>query len=451
MVVASQDTATLKALDIAHHLHPVTNLHKNHEHGPLVITRGDGVRVWDSDGRAYIDGFAGLWCVNVGHGRSELGDAAKRQIEEIAYTPTFNGLSHPSVIKLAAKLASIYPGDINHFQFTSGGAESNELAFKISRYFWAIQGQTDKVKILSRKNGYHGVALAAMSATGIPAYWANFGPRVEGFIHLTAPYTYRNADGMSEDEFISSLVKELEEVIAREGAHTIAAMIGEPVQGTGGVIPPPQGYWKAIREVLTAHDILLIADEVITGFGRTGTMFGVEQYGYQPDMVSFAKGVTSGYLPLGGVGVSDRIYEQMIQVDSVFMHGFTYSGHPVPTALALDNIKIIEDEKLPENAGEVGAYLLDRLSELLGHQNVGDVRGKGLMAIVEVVKDKDTKEGFAPSDGVGPKLMAATRKNGIIVRAGDNGIAMSPPLTLTKQEADELVNAVQASLIEVLG
>ena len=445
------DTATLVQLDIDHMLHPVTNLHQHAKTGPLVFARGEGSRLWDTDGKEYIDGFAGLWNVNVGHGRSVLADVAREQMETLAFQPTFFGLATPPVIELSARLARMYPGSVNHFNFTSGGAESNETSIKIARYFWSIQGRPEKVKILSRMQGYHGIAMGALSATGIPAYWQHFGPRPEGFVHLMAPYAYRNANGADEAGFVDALVAELEATIEREGAGTIAAMIGEPVQGAGGVIVPPDAYWSRVTEILKAHDILLIADEVITGFGRTGTMFGVEQYDTEPDIVSIAKGITSGYVPLGAVGVSDRIYAQMLEPDQMFMHGFTYSGHPVACAVALRNIDIIEDEDLPAKAGEQGAYLLDRLKELEGHQNVGEVRGKGMMMIVEIVGDKDTRAKMDPAFNAGGKLQAATRQRGLIVRSSNDGIAISPPLVLTREEADRLVSAIQDSVVEVFG
>ena len=418
----------------------------------MVMVRGEGSKIWDADGKEYIDAFAGLWNINVGHGRKALADTASQQIEEIAYGPTFFGLATPPPIELAAKLAKMYPGPVNHFQFTSGGAESNETAIKIARYYWALRGKPEKVTVISRMMAYHGIAMGALSATGIPAYWANFGPRPEGFVHLMAPYSYRNADDPADEEaFVDKLVSELEALIEREGADTIAAMIGEPVQGAGGVVPPPQSYWARMKEVLDAHDILYIADEVITGFGRTGKMFGVEQYGAQPDIVSIAKGVTSGYVPLGAVGVSDDIYDAMLEPDAMFMHGFTYSGHPVACAVGLENVAIIENEKLDERAAETGPYLMGRLEELLGHQNVGDVRGKGMMMIVEVVKDKDSKEAYTAADGVGARLTKATRDRGIIVRAGDNGISIAPPLVLSREEADRVASAVQDSIVEVFG
>jgi 4-aminobutyrate--pyruvate transaminase len=451
MTQRTWDTKALVQMDLDYMLHPVTNLHQHSQSGPLVLTHGEGSLIYDSDGKEYIDAFAGLWNVNVGHGRKNLGEAAREQIETLAFAPTFFGLATPPAIELAAKLAKIYPGSVNHFQFTSGGAESNETAIKIARYYWSIQGKGEKVKIISRMQGYHGIAMGALSATGMPAYWQHFGPRPEGFVHLSAPYAYRNAGDLDEAGFVDALVIELEATIQREGAETIAAMIGEPVQGAGGVIVPPDAYWSRISEVLKAHDILLIADEVITGFGRTGTMFGVEQYGVTPDIVSIAKGVTSGYIPLGAVGVSDAVYNQMIEPDQMFMHGFTYSGHPVACAVALSNIAIIENENLSANAAEHGEFLINRLQEMAPHQHVGEVRGKGLMMIVEVVADKETKAKFDPSLNIGPKLQAATRARGLIVRCSNDGIAVSPPLVLTRDEASRVADGIQSAIVEVLG
>jgi adenosylmethionine-8-amino-7-oxononanoate aminotransferase len=348
-------------------------------------------------------------------------------------------------------LAELFPDPINHFQFTSGGAESNETALKIARYFWWLKGRPEKVKILSRRMAYHGIAMGALAATGIPTYHEGFGPQVPGFVHLTPPYAYRHGEGQTEEAFVATLVAELEETIAREGADTIAAMIGEPIQGAGGVVVPPEGYWRAIAPVLKAHDILLIFDEVITGFGRTGAMFGMEQYGVTPDVASFAKGITSGYVPLGGVGVSDEIFETLSAPDRMFMHGFTYSGHPVACAVALPNIRIIEEERLPENAGDGGAYLLGELERLLERPYVGNVRGKGLMLLVEVVADKETKAKLDPALNVGGRLTAATRERGIIVRCTNDGIAIAPPLTIRRPELDLIAGAIGGALEAVLG
>jgi 4-aminobutyrate--pyruvate transaminase len=451
-VTQAWNTAELVAKDKAYLLHPVSNLKLVSEEGPLVLARGEGVYLWDTDGKRYIDGFAGLWNVNVGHGRHELAVAAAEQIDEVAFVPTFFGLASPPTIELAAKLAEMFPGDLNHIHFTSGGAESNETALKIARYYWWLKGKPEKIKIISRKMGYHGIAMGALAATGIPTYHEGFGPGVPGYIHVTAPYKYRNGEGLTDQEFIDKLVNEVEELIAREGADTIAAFIGEPVQGAGGVVVPPDGYWKAIAPVLKRHDILLIADEVICGFGRTGKMFGAQTYGFQPDLASFAKGVTSGYIPLGGVAVSNEIFETLSRPDRMFMHGFTYSGHPVACAVALRNIRIIEEENLPANAREAGEHLRSELHRLLDeHLHVGEIRGKGLMTIVEVVENRDTKAKFDPGLKYGDKLTNATRKQGVIVRCTNDGIAIAPPLILTKDQASDLANMVAGAAQEVLG
>jgi adenosylmethionine-8-amino-7-oxononanoate aminotransferase len=450
-IVETWNTTDLVAKGKANLLHPVTNLKTVREHGALILARGEGVYLWDTDGKRYIDGFAGLWNVNVGHGRHELAIAAADQIDEVAFVPTFFGLASPPAIELAAKLATMFPGPLNHIQFTSGGAESNETALKIARYYWYLKGQPDKVKVISRRQGYHGIAMGALAATGIPAYHDGFGPGVPGYIHVNAPYKYRVGEGLSESEFVAKLVDELEETIEREGAGTIAAFIGEPVQGAGGVIAPPDGYWDAIVSVLKKHQILLIADEVICGFGRTGTMFGSITYGFQPDIAAFAKGVTSGYIPLGGVAVTDEIFDVMSSADRIFMHGFTYSGHPVACAVGLRNIQIIEDEDLPHNAAVVGEHLHGELHRLLdGHPNVGEVRGKAMMAIVEIVADRETKGKFDPGLNVAGKLQTALRQRGLIVRATNDGIAIAPPLTLTKEQASEIAEIVADSVNEVL-
>jgi adenosylmethionine-8-amino-7-oxononanoate aminotransferase len=443
------DTERLLELDLKHVLHPVTNLHRHAKTGPLVLTRGEGVHVFDSRGKRYIDGFAGLWNINVGHGRGVLADAARAQMNQLAFAPNFFGIATPPSIELAAKLAQMMPGSLNHFQFTSGGSESNETAIKIARYFWSIQGHADKVKVISRQNAYHGVGGMTTTATGIPAYWKDFGPNAPGFIHVTAPNPYRSQpDGMDTPEFVAHLERELEEVIAREGARTIAAFMGEPSQGAGGVCPAPNGYWQMVRRVCDKHGILLIADEVITGFGRSGRMFGMQTYDFQPDIVSVAKGITSGYIPLGAVGVSDAIYEELVKPDRMFMHGFTYSGHPVACAVALENINILENENLPENARVMGDKLLtDMRAALANHPHVGDIRAKGLMMLVEVVQDKATKAPYPPLS-IGGKLQAATRARGLIVRCGDNGVAIAPPLTISSAQIDEIVNAVSQSVLE---
>ncbi len=442
------NTERLLELDLKHILHPVTNLHRHAKTGPLILTRGEGVHVWDSTGRRYIDGFAGLWNINVGHGRSVLAEAAKAQMNRLAFAPNFFGLATPPSIELAAKLAEMMPGSLNHFQFTSGGSESNETAIKIARYYWSLRGHSEKVKVISRQNAYHGVAGVTTTATGIPAYWKDFGPAAPGFLYVSSPNEYRTKpDDMSASDFIRHLERELEEAVAREGAETVAAFMGEPTQGAGGVCPAPLGYWQMVRRVCDTHSILLLADEVITGFGRSGQMFGMQTYDFQPDIVSLAKGITSGYIPLGAVGVSDAIFDELVKPDRMFMHGFTYSGHPVACAVALENIKLLEDENLSENARLRGEELLSGLKPLESHPHVGNVRGKGMMLLVDVVQDKSAKSAYPPLS-IGGKLQAATRARGLIVRCGDNGVAIAPPLVASSGEIDEIVNIVSEAVHE---
>jgi adenosylmethionine-8-amino-7-oxononanoate aminotransferase len=445
------NTTELVEKDKAHLLHPVSNLKDMREHGPLVLAQGDGVYLWDTEGKQYIDAFAGLWNVNVGHGRKVLADAAADQIMTVDFVPNFFGLASPPSIELAAKLAEIFPGHLNHFQFTSGGAESNETSLKIARYYWWLKGKPEKIKIISRRMGYHGIAMGALAATGIPTYHEGFGPMVPGYVHVSPPYAYRFGEGLSDDEFVSKLIQELEDLIAAEGEETIAAMIGEPVTGAGGVVVPPADYWPAVRETLTKHNVLLIADEVICGFGRTGQMFGEQTFGYVADIASFAKGITSGYIPLGGSAVSDEIFDTMSSADRMFMHGFTYSGHPVACNVALRNIQIIEDEDLPTNARVGGDALRAELHRLLDdHAHVGDIRGIGQMTLVEMVENKDTKAKYDPALKMGDKLTMETRKNGIIVRCTNDGVAIAPPLTLTQEQAKTVAEAVAASIETIL-
>lgn len=445
------NTTELVEKDKAHSLHPVSNLKEMREKGPLILARGEGIYLWDTDGNQYIDAFAGLWNINVGHGRQVLADAAAQQIMTVDFVPNFFGLASPPSIELAAKLAEIFPGHLNHFQFTSGGAEANETSLKIARYYWWLKGKPEKTKIISRRLGYHGIAMGALAATGIAGYHEGFGPMVPGYAHVSPPSKYRLGEGLSDDEFIAKLVKELEDTIAAEGADTIAAMIGEPIQGAGGVTVPPPGYWQAIQEVLNKHHILLIADEVICGFGRTGQMFGEDTLGYVADIASFAKGITSGYIPLGGSAISDEIFDTMSSADRMFMHGFTYSGHPVACNVALRNIQIIEDEDLSTNARVGGDALRAELHKQLDdHPHIGFIHGIGQMTLVEMVADRKTKDKYDPKLKMGEKLTAATRERGIIVRCNNDGVAFAPPLTLTPDEAKTVAQAAADAIREVL-
>ncbi|HLE27690.1 MAG TPA: aminotransferase class III-fold pyridoxal phosphate-dependent enzyme, partial [Anaerolineales bacterium] len=382
--------------DHAHLLHPLH--HPSAHQRPKIWVEGKGAVIKDAEGREYIDGLAGLWNVNVGHGRRELAQAALEQMSTLAYSSAYAGSTNFPAIALAERLSGLVYPSINTFFFTSGGAEASETSFKTARFYWKAMGQPDKVKIISRTRAYHGLTLAAMSATGLASFWPMFEPRVPGFLHIDAPDPYRF---VNDDPSVSQGVaaaNQLEAAILREGPEAVAAFIAEPVQGAGGVIVPPDDYFPRIREICDQHDVLLISDEVITGFGRTGRWFGLEHYGVEPDIMQFAKGITSGYVPLGGVGVSDKIREIIngVPPNKRWMHAYTYSGHPTCCAVALKNIEIIQNEGLVERAADAGGRLLQKLRALEPLDGVGHVRGKGLIAAVEVVADKATKQLFPP-------------------------------------------------------
>ena len=339
--------------------------------------KGEGAVLTDVDGKEYIDALSGLWNVAAGHGRKELAAAAARQMETLGFCTGYAGSSNPNAIELAERLARMTYPSINRFFFTSGGGESNDSAFKTARYYWKLKGKPQKTKVISRQWGYHGVTLAAMSATGIASYWPMFEPRVPGFIQIPSPYPYRYQAPPGVSQGIAA-ANELEQAILREGADTVAMFLVEPVQGAGGVIVPQDDYFARVRQICDQYHVLLVSDEVITGFGRTGKMFGLEHWGIEPDMITFAKAITSGYFPLGGIGVSDRLAEVFDAAENVWMHAFTYSGHPVGCAVALANLDIIEREDFVGQAREKGAYLLKSLKQALaGHPHVGEVRGLG--------------------------------------------------------------------------
>ncbi len=436
--------------DRAHLMH---QLHHPSSYGTTrVWVSGDGSLIKDSTGREYIDGLSGLWNVNVGHGRRELGEAASRQMGTLAFHSAYAGGTNEPAIALAERLSGLVYPSINTFFFTSGGAEASETSFKTARFYWKAVGKPDKFKVISRKRAYHGLTLAAMSATGLPAFWPMFEPRTPGFLHIDAPDPYRF---VSPDPAVSvgvAAANQLEEAILREGPDTVAAFIAEPVQGAGGVIVPPPDYFARIREICTKHDVLLIADEVITGFGRTGKWFGLEHYGVEPDIMQFAKGITSGYIPLGGIGVSDRVREVIngVPPGKRWMHAFTYSGHPTCCAVALANIDILERERLAERAAAAGDRLLRGLRGLESMDAVGNVRGQGLMAAIEVVADKTTKQQFPPEAGLTQKLTDALLDRGLYTRVVMDCICLAPPLVTTDAQIDRIVNTVGETIPAVL-
>ncbi len=449
---------TLSPSDLVKHdqEHLIHSLHHPMDHAePLIFVKGRGPVITDVQGREYLDGLSGLWNVNVGHGREELAQAAAAQMKELAYYSAYAGSSNIPAITLADRLISLAYKNLQAVFFTCGGAEANESAFKTARFYWKVKGKPDKVKIIARTNAYHGVTLQAMSATGIASYWKMFEPRVPGFIHVQAPYVYRFQGAKPGETVGQAAARELEEAILREGADTVAAFIAEPIIGGGGVIVPPDDYFPRIREVCTKHQVLFIADEVITGFCRTGRWFALSHWGVEPDMMSFAKGVTSGYLPLGGIMVSREIKDAMDSVppDSRWMHAYTYSGHPTCCAVALKNLEIMERERLWENAARMGTRLFEGLGQTFkGHPHAGDVRGgKGLLAAIELVADRATKATFPADQKVGPRVQAEMLKRGVVTRTRGESVFFAPPLIVTEAQVDRLIVVTRDAVKAVLG
>ncbi len=439
----------LLSRDQSHLIHP---LHSRAVHASAhVWVKGEGAILTDTDSKQYIDALSGLWNVVAGHGRKELAEAAARQMQELAYCSAYAGSSNLRAIELAERLAAMTYPSINRFFFTSGGGEASESSFKIARYYWKLNGKPEKTKVISRQWGYHGVTLAAMSATGITSYWPMFEPRVPGFIHIASPYPYRYqaADGVSQG---IAAANELEQAILQEGADAVAMFLAEPVQGAGGVIVPQDDYFPRIREICDQYNVLFVADEVITGFGRTGKMFALDHWDIEPDMCQFAKAITSGYFPFGGVGVNDTIAETLDSGEAVWMHAYTYSAHPVGCAVAQRNLDIIEQENFPAQAAEKGAQLLEHLqSALADHPHVGEVRGLGLMAAVEIVQNKDTKTEFPAEEKIGIKVHQAAQERGLFSRLRGDVFCLAPPIVTTKQQLNQIVDIMQGSIVAVLG
>jgi adenosylmethionine-8-amino-7-oxononanoate aminotransferase len=448
MTVSKSD---LLQRDLAHLIHPLHN-RQAHAQAGHVWVKGEGPILTDADGKEYIDGLAGLWNVVAGHGRKELAEVAARQMETLAYCSGYAGSSNIPAIELAERLASITYPNITRFFFTSGGGESSDTSFKTARYYWRLRGQPEKTKVISRQWGYHGVTLAAMSATGLSAYWPMFEPRVPGFVQIPSPYPYRYVAPPGVSQGVAA-ANELEQAILREGPGTVAMFLAEPVQGAGGVIVPQDDYFPRIREICDKYDVLLVADEVITGFGRTGKMFGLMHWGIQPDMILFAKAITSGYFPLGGIGISEPIAAALDAGEMPWMHAFTYSAHPVGCAVALKTLEIVDREDFPSQAAEKGAHLLRGLqAALAGHPHVGDVRGKGLMCGVEFVQDKATKAEYPPEDRIGSKVHAAAQRRGLFSRLrGESVFCLAPPVITPNPILDRIVEIMGEAVREVLG
>ncbi|MBE3637312.1 aspartate aminotransferase family protein [Mangrovicoccus algicola] len=440
--------------------HPSTHLGQfaRGEAAQRVVTGGEGVHITDRDGNRLLDGFAGLYCVNVGYGRQEIAEAIAAQARELAYYHAYAGHGSEASITLSKMVMDRAPDHMARVYFGLGGSDANETNIKLIWYYNNILGRPQKKKIISRWRGYHGSGLMTGSLTGLELFHRKFDLPLEQVIHTEAPYYFRRPDAaMSEAQFTAHCVAELEALIAREGADTIAAFIGEPVLGTGGIVPPPAGYWPAIQEVLDRHDILLVADEVVTGFGRLGTMFGSDHYGMRPDLITSAKGLTSAYAPLSASIVSQRMWDVLARgtdENGVLGHGWTYSAHPIGAAAGIANLKLIDELGLVENAGTTGRYLQDQMQAALGdHPNVGEVRGEGMLCAVELVADRDSRRFFEASEGKGAKVVAAMLERGVIARAMPQGdiLGFAPPLCLTREEADTIVSVTRDAVAAVLG
>ncbi len=441
--MTKQDTANWIEKD-RKQLHPV--YHPKSHADPLVIERGEGVWLYTTDGQKILDGMAGLWNVNAGYGNEELARAAYEQMKQLAFTSNFSGMTNLPAIRLADKLAGFaYPG-LNTTFFASGGSEANDSAFKTARYYWKRKGKPGKYKFIARKGSYHGITLAATFATGLEKYQAMFGPAIPGFVHIPAPNPYRFEGEIKPDETIGqAAARALEAAILREGPETVAAFIAEPVMGVGGVIVPPADYFPLIRQICDKYEILFVADEVITGFGRTGEWFALKHWGVKPDILCFAKAITSGYAQLGGMQISDEIRETMETApeSETWMTGYTYSGHAMACAVGLKNLEIMEREDYPARAKKLGQRLLEGLGTLKEFPFVGDVRGLGLVCGVEIVANKETK---APDPALAMRIFKAAQANGLRSRPLGSTLAFSPPLIITEDEVDEIVKRLGAAM-----
>ena len=442
--------AALLDRDTAHLIHPLHN-RAAHTTGKVWVG-GEGAFLIDANGDRYIDCLSGLWNNTAGNGRKELIEAGSQQLGELAYASGYTGSSNPRAIELAERLAKLTYPNINNFFFTSGGGEATDSNIKMARYYWKLKDKPDKTKVISRIWGYHGVTLAAMCCTGINPYWPQFEPRIPGFSHIPSPYPYLyEAPEGAESQGIAA-ADELEKAILAEGADTVAMFIAEPVQGAGGVIVPQDDYFPRIREICDQYEVLLVSDEVITGFGRTGKMWGLEHWGVKPDLIQFAKAITSGYFPLGGIGISDEIADTMHESGQPWMHAYTYSAHPIGCAIAGAMLDVVEKEDFPAQAAAKGKRLINGLREALGqHPNVGEVRGLGLMCAVEYVKDRETKEMFDASEGIGPKLHSATMERGMFSRVRGDAYCIAPPIVTSEETLDDIVSILADATKAVLG
>ena len=441
---------SIEAKDLKNMLHPTTNLKTHAETGPSVHERAEGVYIWDNHGKQYLEGMAGLWCTALGYGNEELARVAQEQMKKMSYSQLFGGKTNEPSVLLAEKLVQMAPFDASRVFFGLSGSDANDTQVKLMWYYNNVIGRPEKKKIISRKRGYHGVTVASGSLTGLPSFHREFDLPIAGILHTSSPHFYSDSlVGETESQFVDRIVNELEDMILKEGAETVAAFIAEPIMGAGGVIVPPPGYYEKVQAVLTKHDILFIDDEVICGFGRTGNAFGAETMNIRPDTMSVAKAVSSAYLPLSAVLLPEYMHRAFLEASEElgnFGHGFTYSGHPVCAAVALRNLEIMEEQNIFAHAAAMGTVFQERLQDFADHPLVGEVRGAGLIGAVELVKHKHPRVAFDPSQGVGAYCATACQEAGLIVRNMGDSMAFCPPLVITDEQIDELFGKFAAGL-----
>ncbi len=453
MSVKNPQTREWQDLSRDHHLAPFSDYKQLHEKGPRVITKAQGVHLWDSEGNKILDGMAGLWCVAVGYGREELAEAASKQMRELPYYNLFFQTAHPPALELAKAISDVAPAGMSHVFFTGSGSEGNDTVLRLVRHYWALKGKPQKKVIIGRVNGYHGSTVAGASLGGMSGMHEQGDLPIPGIVHIPQPYWFGEGGDKTPEAFGIWAAEQLEQKILEVGVDNVAAFIAEPIQGAGGVIIPPDSYWPKVKEILARYDILFVADEVICGFGRTGEWFGSDYYGLKPDLMTIAKGLTSGYIPMGGVIVRDEVVK-VLNEGGDFNHGFTYSGHPVAAAVGLENLRILRDEKIVEKVREETApYLQKRLRELNDHPLVGEVRGLGMLGAIELVKDKATRTRYE-GKAVGMICRQFCFDNGLIMRAVGDTMIIAPPLVISREEIDELVEKARKCLdltLEALG
>jgi putrescine aminotransferase len=437
--LAERTTAAWQELDRQHYLHPFTDYKFLHAKGTRVIVKAEGVYLYDSEGNRILDGMAGLWCVNLGYGRRELAEAAYRQMLELPYYNSFFQTAHPPAIELAKQLVDLTPPQFNRVFFTGSGSEGNDTVVRLVRRYWDLQGQPDRKVIISRVNAYHGSTVAGASLGGMAFMHAQGGLPIPDIVHIPQPYWYGEGGDLSPADFGMKVARALEQKIDELGARRVAAFIAEPIQGAGGVIIPPDSYWPEIQRICDHHGILLVADEVICGFGRTGHWFGSDLYGIRPDLMTLAKGLSSGYLPIGGVMVADRVADVLIEKGGEFAHGYTYSGHPVACAVASVNLALLQQENLvARTRDEMGPYLASKWRQLAEHPLVGEARSVGLIGALELVRDRHSRQFFDKRGEVGTICRDFCFQNGLIMRAVRDTMIISPPLVITREQVDEL-------------